>query len=106
MTYSHMHARRLISHHLPVVAAATVAAAATAAATASAVAAAAGCCQEAIANERASDAARARAVIDSAAKSRASVVTQLPTPVRLISREDVAIFFFLKIFRSYSLYMR
>lgn len=48
MTYSHMHARRPISQHLP---AATVAATAAAA---SAVAAAAGCRQEATANERTS----------------------------------------------------
>lgn len=81
MTYSHMHARRPISQHLPAATVAATAAAAAAAATASAVAAAAGCRQEATANERTSkragerasertsDAARARTVIDRAAKS-------------------------------------
>lgn len=54
MTYSHMHARRPISHHL--LAAAVAAVAAAAAATASAVAAAAGCrCPPGSYRERASE---------------------------------------------------
>jgi len=99
-----MHARRPISQHLLVVAAATVA-------TASAVAAAAGCRQEATTNERASERAARRereTVIDRAAKSRAAIVTQSPTPVQLTPRKDIARFFFLflpRISRSGLFYM-